>query len=192
MCEFTVFDMHVADAARCFAADAYAGEDGIGESAVGDSNVFGGAQEGIAFHATARFERDTIVAGGDIATIDGYVAAGIDVDTISITTCTADVKTFDGDIVTIRQMNGPHRMVLRSETFEQDIGTIDGLNQCRVAQGFVGRRAATEGIVTYYFTRAADTDVVGAVRVYQSGIALYPFAFPAYLGNGVVVKIGRT
>src|SRR5277367_4100276 len=78
--EFAVVDADVADAAGGFAADADAGEDGVGKGAVGDGDVFGSdewvdSDLACGFSASAGFEGDAVVAGGDVAVVDEDVLA---------------------------------------------------------------------------------------------------------------------
>ena len=137
----------VADAAGGFAADADAGENGIGEGAVGDADVFGGFEEGEGLHAAAGFDGDAVVAGGDVAGVDGDVLAGIDIEAVAVAAGGADGEVFDGDVFAAGGMDGPHEAVVGGEIFEADIGAVDGFDEAGVAEGILeGGRPPRAGL----------------------------------------------
>ena len=186
-----VLDVYIANAAGSFAPDAYAGKDGVGEGAVSDAYVLGWPMQRKAFLAAAGFERDAIVAGGDIAVIDPDAAAGIDVDAVAVAAGAADSEAKDNNVFAVRGMDGPHALVTGGEVFEPDIVAADEFNQRRVTKWILNTGAATERRVSDNVSRAADTEVAGVDGVDESYVAGGPFALPAHLSDGVIGKVWR-
>ena len=59
-----------------------------------------------------------------------------------------------------------------------------------MAQWCCGAGASAERVCADDFSRADDAGIVGVVGVDESGVAGDPAAFPADLGDGVVVHVG--
>src|SRR5580658_9996920 len=100
-----MFNHHVADAGRSFAANADAGEGAISERAVGDAHAVGRTVDGVGFFAAARLERDAIVAGLEGTAVDDDMRAGVHVDAVR---AAVHDHVFESDVVAVGWMDGPH------------------------------------------------------------------------------------
>src|SRR5208282_424030 len=92
MREFAILNPHVTDATGRFAADANAGKNAVRELAMAYQHILGRAGKAVAFHATAGFEGDAIVAGGDVAIFNANVPARIHINTVTVAAGAADDK----------------------------------------------------------------------------------------------------
>src|ERR1035441_7767311 len=188
--EFAVFDADVANAAGGLTADADAGEDGIGHGAVGDQHVLGGSQQGVALHAAAALEGDAIVAGRDVAGVDAYVPAGIDINAVAVAARRADCKIPDDHVLAVSRMKTPHQAIVGGEVFEAKIVAVDWFNEGRVAQRVLSVGAAAQRGVADDSAGADDTGMSGIDSVDEGCAALDPLAFPAHLADGIIREIG--
>ncbi len=101
-----VFQPHIADAAGHFRADAQAAEKAADQLAILDENILRRASEMHGCQAAPGFQGDRVVAGVDVATLDGHAAARIHVNAVAVGKGGgADDKIARGDLLAKEQMD---------------------------------------------------------------------------------------
>ena len=189
MSELAVLDADVTNPAGGLAADPDTSEDRIRQGAVGDQNVFAGSEQRVAFHAAAGFDRDTVVAGGDVAAVDHYMLAGIDIDAVAVAARAADGQVLDENVVAVGWVQRPHQAIFGREVFEAHVIAANRFDQRRMAQRVLRVGSSAQRCVADDLSRPDDADVFGIDGVNQTDVPLDPFAFPANLRHRVIGEV---
>src|ERR1019366_6641890 len=117
-----VLKLHVADAAGYFGAQAERGVNGALQPAVADDDVLRRTREVLRGETTARLERDRVVAGVDVATLEQHAVAGVHVEAVTIGVHRADGQVAGGEVFAEQHVDGPELLVLRGEIFQHRVG----------------------------------------------------------------------
>ena len=188
--ELAILDTDIANPAGSFAADPDAGEDRVRQCAVGDEDVLTGPEKRERFAAAPGLNRDTVVAGRDVAAIDADVFAGIDIDPVPVTAGAAYGEIAYVDVLAIRGVKRPHETVFGGEILEAQIGAADGLDQGGMAQRVLVVGTTAERGIPHNPSRPDDSSMVSIHGVNQGHVPLYPFALPADLRHRIIAEIG--
>jgi hypothetical protein len=139
--------------------------------------------DAVPFHAPARFDRNRIIAGIDIAGINDDMPAEVHIDAVA--SRAADGKVTGGEILAINGVHRPHACMPIGKTLEQDILAFDGFDEHCAARHL----PAAQGRIACDVAMTHDGDTLGVPGGDQCAPAVYPAPFPTHLGGRIIVEI---
>ena len=157
-----VFHVHIAYAARNFAADGYATV-AVFHAAIPHHDVFAGDVDAASVAIAAALDGDAIVAGIEFATIDQHVGRALRIAAIVVGTVAGDLDVAHGDIPAQHGIEFPHRRIADGDAFEQNVGRAVWLHEIGPQRGPIAVDALAHRHV--FFALREQGAVVGGRRL---------------------------